>query len=133
MENRESAGGESADQQGTKQTWRVSDGDSVNLVPIGLAVFDEAGLLKGLIDDGLDGFQVGTSGDLWNNAAVGFKDVNLGDDDIAQNLPAVLNNGGGSFVARSLNPQNIHFYIITYFFDKLRDVVKYDIIIVLNL
>ena len=38
------------------------------------------------------------SGDFGNDAAVGFVDVDLGDDGVTQNLRAVLHDGRGGFI-----------------------------------
>ena len=42
---------------------------------------------------------MGASGDFGDDPTVGGKDVYLGDDDITKNMAAVLDDGGGSFVA----------------------------------
>lgn len=68
----------------------MSNGDGVDIVP--LLLFGEAreGVVEGLVDDGKDGFEVGAGGDFGNYSAVGLKNVNLGNDDVAQNFMAVF-------------------------------------------
>lgn len=51
---------------------------------------------------------MGAGGDFGNDTTVSGMDVDLGNNDIRQNMDAVLNNGGGSLVARALNSQNFH-------------------------
>lgn len=81
----------------------MGDGDGVDFVP--LFCFGEVGegVVEGLVNDGEDGFEMGAGGDFGDDAAIGFKDVDLGDDDIAQNIVAVLYNGGGGFVATTFD------------------------------
>ena len=71
----------------------MGDGD-------GVEVFDgELGVGEGLIDDWIDGLDVGACGDFWDDAAVCGMDVDLGNNDVRQNIDAIFNNGGGRFVA----------------------------------
>lgn len=79
VQNRESAGGESADEEGTEEAGRMSDGDSIYFRPV---IFFEAGALESLVDNGHDCFEVRTGGDFGNDATVGFKNVDLGNDDV---------------------------------------------------
>ncbi len=58
------------------------------------AIFGNAGFEKGLMNDGEDDFEVGASGDFGDNTAVSGKDVNLGDDNIAEEVEV----GWGNFV-----------------------------------
>ena len=41
---------------------------------------------------------MGAGSDFGNDAAVGFVDVDLGNDDVAQNLRAIFDDGGGGFI-----------------------------------
>lgn len=58
------------------------------------AIFGNTGFEKGLMNDGEDDFEVGASGDFGDNTAVSGKDVNLGDDNIAEEVEV----GWGNFV-----------------------------------
>ena len=49
-----------------------------------------------------------SSGDLRDDTAILFEDINLGNNNIAQNGLTVFYDRGGSFVARSFNSQDIH-------------------------
>ena len=55
----------------------MSDGDVVNVVPVGV------GVLHGFVDDGKDGFEVASGCDFGDDAAVGFENVDLRDDNVA--------------------------------------------------
>ncbi len=101
-----SAGGESANEEGTDEAWRVGDGDSVNILPI------KFGIRKSLMKDGIDGFDVRAGGDFWNNASVSSMDIDLRDDDIGKNAVSVLDDGGRSFVTRTLDAKNAHIYLL---------------------
>lgn len=46
-----------------------------------------------------NGFEMGTSGNFGNNAAVGSKDVDLRNDDVAEDFGVVTDDGGSGFVA----------------------------------
>lgn len=60
------------------------------------------------MDDGEDGLEVGASGDFRDDSAVGFEDVDLGNDDTTENVVAVLNDGGGGFVTAGLDGEDVH-------------------------
>lgn len=106
-EDGESAGGEGADEERAEEAGGVGDGDIIDVV------FGEVGVSKGLVDDGEDGFEVGASGDFGNDAAVGSKNIDLGDDDVAEDAGLVCDDGGGGFVAGGFDSENIHIiYII---------------------
>lgn len=111
-ENGESASGECADEKRTEQAGSVGDGDVVDIV------FREVSARKGLMNDGEDGFEMGTGGDFGNDATVSGENVNLRNDDVAQNLSMVANDGGGGFVARTFDGENIHGIIISYLREK---------------
>ncbi len=88
----------------------MRDGDGVNVIP------SEVSVGKGFVNNWLDGLDVGTGGNLWDDAAIGGVDVDLRDNDVRQNFNAIFNNGGGSFVAAGLDSQNNHwrYYNIRY-------------------
>ena len=94
----ESAGGEGADKEGAEEAWGVGDGDGVDILP------GAGGVFEGFVDDGLDGFEVGAGSDFRDDSAIFGKDVDLGDDDVAQNVGTVFDDGGGGFVAAGFNP-----------------------------
>ena len=58
------------------------------------------------MDDGEDGFDVGAGGDFGDDAAVGLVEVDLGDDDVAQDFGAVLHYGGGGFVTAGFDAED---------------------------
>ena len=78
VEDGEGAGGESADEEATEETWGVGDGDVSDVVP------SDSGACECLVDDGEDCLEVAASGDFGDDAAVGFENVDLRDDDVAQ-------------------------------------------------
>lgn len=84
----------------------MRNGDSVNLVP------SELGSLEGLFNNWSHGLDMGTSGDFRDDSTVDFVDVNLGIDDVAQNIGAILDDGAGGFVATGFDSQDIHRDII---------------------
>lgn len=71
-------------------------------------VFCQVGVVKGLMNDWKDGFEVGAGGNFGDDAAIGSEDVDLGDDDIAQNFGAIFDDGGGSLVAGTFDSQDFH-------------------------
>lgn len=76
VENSKGAGSKSADKEGAKKSRGVSYSDGVDILNF------EVGLREGLIDNGEDCFDVRTSGDFGNDAAIGLVNVDLRDDDI---------------------------------------------------
>lgn len=69
----------------------MSDSDSVDSIPVIFGIIGFIGACKisffeGLMNNWKDGLKMGTGGNFRNDAAVGFKNVDLGDDDIAENL-----------------------------------------------
>lgn len=70
------------------------------------------------MDDGEDGFEVGAGGDFGDNSAVGGENVNLRDDDVAEDVDAVFDDGGGGFVARGFDSEDFHGAIVRYFEGK---------------
>lgn len=58
------------------------------------AIFGNASFEQGLMDNWKDDFEVGAGGDFGNNTAISGKDVDLGDDDIAEEVEV----GWGNFV-----------------------------------
>lgn len=93
VENGEGAGGESADKEGAEEAWSVGDGDSVDIVPGAVCIF------QSLIDNRENSFEMRAGGDFWDDASVFGKNIDLGDNDITQNFSTVLYNRGGGFVA----------------------------------
>ena len=91
----------------------MSDGDSIDVFNVEFCV------TKGLINDGIDGLDMTASSDFWNNATVGRMNVNLGYDDVGQNMTAVFNDGGSGFVARTFDTQNTHMYLLLYHVFKI--------------
>ncbi len=77
VEDGEGAGGESADEETAEEAGGVGDGNGVDVVP------SDFGVCKGFVDDGEDGFEVASGCDFGDDAAVGFENVDLGDDDVA--------------------------------------------------
>ena len=96
------ASGESADKEGTDEARCVGYGDSVDVVNGKVGVFER------FIDDGLDGFDMGASGDFRNDASVFGMDIDLRDDNVRQNMGAVCDDGGGGFVAGGFDSQDFH-------------------------
>ena len=93
----EGASGKSTDEEGAGEAGAVGDGDGVEVLDF------EFGVLEGFVDDGEDGFDVGAGGDFGDDSAVGGVDVDLGDDDVAEDFCAVFYDGGGGFVAGGLD------------------------------
>lgn len=102
VKNGGSAGSEGADKKGADEAWSMSDGNGVNVGPIELSVS------KGLVKDGVDGFDMGASGDLGNNATVGGMNIDLRNDDVGKNAVAIFDDGRCGFVTRTLNSKNAH-------------------------
>ncbi len=53
-----------------------------------------------------------TGGDFGNYATISCENVNLRDDNIAENGGVVGDDSGGSFVTRTLDGKDFHEYII---------------------
>lgn len=106
VKNGGSAGSEGADKKGTDEAWSMSDGNGVNVGPIELSVS------KGLVKDGVDGFDMGASGDLGNNATVGGMNIDLRNDDVGKNAVAIFDDGRCGFVTRTLNSKNAHILLL---------------------
>ena len=106
VKNGGSAGGEGADKKGADEAWGMSDGNGVNVGPIELSVSE------GLVKDGVDGFDMRTSGNLGNNAAVGGMNIDLRDDDVGKNAVAIFDDGRCGFVTRTLNSKNAHILLL---------------------
>ena len=90
----------------------MGDGDGVDFGPVvekfwnvrgsfgGLEswIFDsKISIFEGLMNDRHHSFEVGTGGDLWNHATIGFENVDLGNDNIREKfeIGGVLNRGAG--------------------------------------
>ena len=83
----------------------MGDSDGVNLGPV---VRFEAGFSESLMDDRLDGFEMGAGGNFRDDTTVICEDIDLRNYNIAQNLVTIFDNGGSSFIARSFDTQNFH-------------------------
>ena len=106
VKNGGSAGGEGADKKGADEAWGMSDGNGVNVGPIELSVSE------GLVKDGVDGFDMRTSGNLGNNATVGGMNIDLRNDDVGKNAVAIFDDGRCGFVTRTLNSKNAHILLL---------------------
>ena len=88
VEDRESAGGEGSDQEGTEEAGSVGDG---NIIDVGPGVVS---VVESLMESGEDGFEMRTGGDFGEDAAVSLKDVDLGVDDVGLEVEmGVLRDG----------------------------------------
>ena len=88
VQNRESAGGEGSDQEGTEEAGSVGDG---NIIDVGPGVVS---VVESLMESGEDGFEMRTGGDFGDDAAVSLKDVDLGVDDVGLEVEmGVLRDG----------------------------------------
>lgn len=67
------------------------------------------------MDDGEDGFEVGAGGDFGDDSAVGSENVDLGDDDVAEDFGAVFDDGGSGFVTRGFDSEDFHGAIVRCF------------------
>ena len=106
VKNGGSASSEGADKKGADEAWSMSDGNGVNVGPIELSVSE------GLVKDGVDGFDMRTSGNLGNNAAVGGMNIDLRNDDVGKNAVAIFDDGRCGFVTRTLNSKNAHILLL---------------------
>ena len=106
VKNGGSAGSEGADKKGADEAWGMSDGNGVNVGPIELSVS------KGLVKDGVDGFDMRASSNLRNNAAVGGMNIDLRNDDVGKNAVAIFDDGRCGFVTRTLNSKNAHILLL---------------------
>ena len=106
VEDGEGASGEGADEEGTEEARGVGDGDGIDVVP------GEVGVSQGFVDDGKDGFEMGTSGDFGDDPAIGSENVDLGDDNVAQNFDAVFDNGGSGFVTGGFDAEDFHNFLL---------------------
>lgn len=78
----------------------MSDSNSINVRP------GFVGIGEGFFDDWHYNFKMIAGGDLRNHAAVFGKNIDLGDNDVAQNMTAIFNDSGSGFVTRSFNSQD---------------------------
>jgi hypothetical protein len=63
-----------------------------------------ARLLQSLVNNRADSAQVFARGELGNDPAILCVNVELGSDDARANAATIFDNGGGGFVARTLDP-----------------------------
>lgn len=80
----------------------MSDGDGVEVGPVKFCLVDR------LMNDRENGFKMRTGGNFWDHSAVGLKNIDLRNNNITQNVSAVLNNSGSSFITRSFDPKDVH-------------------------
>lgn len=126
-EDGESTGSKCANEERTKQARGIGDGDIVNII------FSEMSVVEGFVNDGEDSFKMGTSGNFGNNATIGGEDVDLGDDDVAENLRRggyirggvwtlsivkVADNSCSGFVTGSFDGKDFHGVIIAFSGEK---------------
>lgn len=72
------------------------------------------------MDDREDGFEVGAGGDFRDDPAVGSENVDLGNDDVAEDIDAVFDDGGSGFVTRGFDSEDFHGAIVRYFERKCK-------------
>ena len=83
----------------------MGDGNGVDFRPI---IRFKTGFSESLVDDWLDGFEMGTGSDFRDHTTVICEDIDLRNYDIAQNMITIFDNGGSSFITRSFDTQNFH-------------------------
>lgn len=103
----ECAGGESADKKRAIEAGSVGDGDGVNLI------YGESGIFEGLVDDGVDGLDVGAGGEFRDDAAVFAHQIGGRGNDVAFDGAAICYDGSASVVAGGFDTENIHECIVT--------------------
>jgi hypothetical protein len=91
-----------ADEERTGETGSLGDGDRVDLAAT------DAGLGKGSFDDGDDGADVTSGGQLRDDAAVRLVERDLGRDDVGTDAASVDDHRGGGFVARGFDAEDVH-------------------------
>ena len=65
-------------------------------------------LAQRLVNDGEKALEMGASGDLGNDAAEAGVQIGLRGDDIGENARLVGEDGGGGFVTRTFNGEEVH-------------------------
>lgn len=109
-ENGEGAGSKRANQKRAEKTGSVSNSNIINII------FGEVGIVEGFVNDREDSLEMRTGGNLGNYTAIGSENVNLRNDDIADDSGVVAYDGGGGFVAGTLDGKNFHMlYIVACF------------------
>ncbi len=109
-EDGEYAGGKGADEERTEETRSVGNGDVIDVV------LSEVGVGEGLVDDGKDGFEMGTGGDFGDYTTISGENINLRNDDIADDRGVVANDGSSGFVTGTFDSEDFHIrYIIACF------------------
>ena len=111
VEDGEGAGGEGADEEGAEKAGGVGDGDGVDAGKRECAFFfffgvvssiklwvGFFGLSDGFMNDRENGLEMGAGSNLGDDAAILFEDIDLGNDDVAQNGLAVFHDRGGGFI-----------------------------------
>src|SRR3954469_23789211 len=97
---RQRFGRRNPNEQRTDQPWPVCDAHGLNLVECSI------GLLQRFAEDGEDIFDVGAAGDFWDDAAVDGVEMGLRGNDVAEDRAAVLDDGGGGFVAGGFDAED---------------------------
>ena len=69
----------------------MGDGDGVDFAPVVFGITGFIGackisFFKGLVNNWKDGLEMGTGSNFRNDTTVSFKNVDLGDNDVAENL-----------------------------------------------
>lgn len=80
----------------------MGDGDGVNVVP------GEFCLVQGLMNNRENGLKMRTGGNFRDDTAVGFENVNLGDDNVAENFLSIFDDRGGGFITGRLDGEDVH-------------------------
>lgn len=109
-EDGEHSGSESADQKGTEEAGGVSNSDTIDVV------FGQVGVIEGFVNYGEDSFEMGAGGDFRNDTTIGGENIDLGDNDVAEDLAVIRNDRGGGFVTGTFDGENIHIIYYTIFY-----------------
>lgn len=112
-ENGEHAGGQGADEEGTQETRGVGNGNVIDIV------LSEMGVGESLVDDGKDGFEMGTGGDFGDYATISGENINLRNDDIADDYGIVANDGGSGFVTGTFDSEDFHIIYYSMFWGMM--------------
>ncbi len=92
-----------ADQERSRQAWRVANGDGVQIVQL------EFGIFECLVDYRDDSLNVGPSGDFWHDAVELLVQIILRGHHAAQDFTIFRNHSRGSLVAGGLDAQDFEF------------------------
>lgn len=111
-EDGEYAGGKGADEERTEETRSVGNGDVIDVV------LSEVGVGEGLVDDGKDGFEMGTGGDFGDYTTISGENINLRNDDIADDRGVVANDGSSGFVTGTFDSEDFHIIYYSMFWGR---------------